>query len=402
MARTILAIFVFTLTTAIATDRTPERFALDFARANGLSEAGQRAEAVALYESLVKERPKFGELNFHYGTTLYMLSVTSELPPDKANDMRLRARAALLEAKSAGFQDPLLDQFLLAIKPDGSTNKPKYSQSPAAESAMHEAEAAFAKRNLDAAFVAYQRALKIEPKLYSAALFSGDCLFVAGKLDEAIVWFRQASEIDPDQESAYRYWADALAKQGKVREALVQLTEALVANPYSGYAWRNINTIATPAGRLRTLPKFRAPVAAISWKDGAKKADLTLAKDFNPFDIVYGGARLEWTDKQFAKTYPGQKYRHSLPEEVAALRGVLAVAAELKQAPKPDAKISDALSEMKPAIDFLAQLQSEDLLEPYVLFLRADDGIAQDYASYRATHREKLREFVRRYLVNLD
>lgn len=402
MTRALFAVLLLATSVALSANRTPEHFALDFTRANGMAEAGKRAEAIALYESLLSEQPENGELNFRYGGALYMHSVTAGLASPAANERRRQARAALLKAQSADFHDPLLDQFLAAIKPDGSIDKAKYSAVPAAEAAMHEAEVAFAKREVDAAFAAYQRALKFDPGLYPAALFSGDCLFVAGKFDEAIVWFHRATEIDPDQESAYRYWADALAKQGKVREALVQLTEALVANPYTGYAWRTMKAIAGPAGRLRSQPALLLPVASIDWDEKAKKAGIGLREKFNPFDLVYAAGRAEWLEREFAPKQGSTTYRHSLPEEVAGLTTFVKVAKELEGKTNAPPDYAKALNDMKPAVARLSALAEEGLLEPFVLFFRADDGIMQDYAAYRAAHREKLREFVRRYMVNID
>jgi hypothetical protein len=34
------------------------------------------------------------------------------------------------------------------------------------------------------------------------------------------------------------------------------------------------------------------------------------------------------------------------------------------------------------------------LIEPYILFVRADQGIAQDYEAYRAANRDKLRRYL--------
>ena len=41
----------------------------------------------------------------------------------------------------------------------------------------------------------------------------------------------------------------------------------------------------------------------------------------------------------------------------------------------------------------LLKLHQADMIEPYVLFARADEGIARDYEAYRNTNREKLRRY---------
>jgi hypothetical protein len=44
-------------------------------------------------------------------------------------------------------------------------------------------------------------------------------------------------------------------------------------------------------------------------------------------------------------------------------------------------------------------LSQEGLIEAYVLYARADDEIAQDYAEYRTEHREKLRQYLSDYFM---
>ena len=39
------------------------------------------------------------------------------------------------------------------------------------------------------------------------------------------------------------------------------------------------------------------------------------------------------------------------------------------------------------------------LLEPYVLLVRPDEGIAQDYMAYQAANRDKLIQFVDKYVL---
>ena len=44
-------------------------------------------------------------------------------------------------------------------------------------------------------------------------------------------------------------------------------------------------------------------------------------------------------------------------------------------------------------------LAKDGMLAPYVLISAADAGIAQDYAAYRAAHRDVLHAYVERYVV---
>jgi hypothetical protein len=64
-----------------------------------------------------------------------------------------------------------------------------------------------------------------------------------------------------------------------------------------------------------------------------------------------------------------------------------------------DAKSKDKAKNIDPALLALIQLDHAGLLEPFVLFNRADAGIAQDYAAYRSAHRDLLRRYLDEYVV---
>ena len=46
------------------------------------------------------------------------------------------------------------------------------------------------------------------------------------------------------------------------------------------------------------------------------------------------------------------------------------------------------------------QLEEAGLLEAYILFARPDDGIAQDYATYRKVTPDRLRRYPVEYLAS--
>jgi hypothetical protein len=47
----------------------------------------------------------------------------------------------------------------------------------------------------------------------------------------------------------------------------------------------------------------------------------------------------------------------------------------------------------------LLKLHQAGVVEPYVLFRLGDEGIAKDYSAYRAAHREKLEEYLDKFVV---
>ena len=103
--------------------------------------------------------------------------------------------------------------------------------------------------------------------------------------------------------------------------------------------------------------------------------------------LVYSMTSAMWRESKFKEAYPEESaYRHSLAEEVDALKAAFEVAGG-------DAKRTKEYGD-------LARLATDDMLEPYVLLSAPDAGIAKDYDVYRAAHRDQLRAYIDRYLVH--
>jgi hypothetical protein len=106
--------------------------------------------------------------------------------------------------------------------------------------------------------------------------------------------------------------------------------------------------------------------------------------------MYYGLVRASWT-KKFATEYPQEpRYRHSLKEEVAALRAVVEALNNNKEVNrnKLDASLKNLLS-----------LENDGLLEAFVLLAMPDDGIVRDFVTYRNTNIDKLRRYVVSYVL---
>ena len=96
------------------------------------------------------------------------------------------------------------------------------------------------------------------------------------------------------------------------------------------------------------------------------------AKSFTQNDgtlnwLVYEITCANWKEELFAKAFPEEKvYRHSLPEEAAALRKVAeGVSRDLK---------ARKIQSLDSPLATLVKLNDEGLLEAYILLSRADDG----------------------------
>jgi tetratricopeptide (TPR) repeat protein len=356
-----------------------------------LMEAGKLLEALPLLEELAKTTPSDKLIQYHLG---FALLGQAKNTADAATAMRLRARAraAFVKARELGDDSQLVRAMVEGLAPDGSEIAgSKYSQNAEAEKLMNQGEAAFTRGEMDRALDFYQKALALDPKLYYAALFAGDVHTHQGKWTEAETWYQKAIAIDPYIETAYRYSATPLMKQGKVDQARDRYVEAFIVAPYDRLAIGGIVQWSQATRRSVGHPKIDVPETKIG-ADGKETTTINvnpLADDGGMAWIAYSATREVWKKEKFAKTFPSEKaYRHSMAEEVDALRSVVSMAKTLKA------------KKLNPQIEILEKLDKAGLLEAYVLMARPNQGIARDHPEYLRSNRDKLRMYVVKYVID--
>src|SRR5215831_14575630 len=343
-----------------------------------LFEQGKRLEALPLLEAIAKARPEDDEALVALAASLVEHAAT--LPDEAAAGReRLRARALLKRARDLGNASPLalnLSQLLQQLPENGAI---RFSDDPRVEQAMREGEAAFSRREYADALGRYAKALALEPKNYSAVLFTANAYDRQNDFTKGAEWYRRAIQLNPDVETAYRYCADMLARQGALGDARTMLIGAAVAEPYNRMVWRELHAWARLAGThinavYVSVPgeqAVRSPASPAAWQ-------------------AYYKVRAGWRNgEDFRKRFPSEKeYRHSLPEESQALT---AAALVVESGGKGGAK--------DPALELLVELHRANLIEPYVLFSLGDSGIARDYAGYRVRDRDRLRTYLDKFVV---
>jgi tetratricopeptide (TPR) repeat protein len=351
------------------------------------------ADALPLLEKIVVAEPKNAEMHFYLGFALIaQANVSNDI--GQARALRIRARNAFLRAKELNVKEPVVDALIASIPLDGSRGQ-AFSQNIAADSLMTEAEAFFSQGKLAEALKNYEKALELDPKLYHAALFAGDVFVQKGDYVQAEAWYKRAIAIDPSRETAYRYSATPLMKQGKTDAARDLYVEAFITEPYNQFARAGLIQWATITKIALAHPTIEIPTN-VSFDDKGNsniKLDagaLSGSTDDGSFAwISYGLTRSAWRKDRFAKNFPKEAvYRHSLAEEVDALRSVIKMA------------ISDkGVKTLNRSLAKLKKLDDEGLLEAYVLMARADEGISKDHPAYLKGNREKLRRYVLDYVV---
>jgi tetratricopeptide (TPR) repeat protein len=382
----ILCILLFAFTVVAQDD--------DRARAFQLYKDAKYVEALPLFEKLAVANPNDRDVIEALG--LMTASQTSYLKdPEARKQARVRARELLLRAQSLGANSALVKWMLESVLAEGGADRSAFSTKKEVDEAMREGEEAFASGDLPKALEMYKRALLLDPKLYEAALFIGDVYFKMADHANAGEWYGRAIAMNPDRETAYRYWGDSLMKQGRFTEAGDKFVESYLAEPYSRLSRAGFLNWGEKAHLALAHPKVDIPTNVTS-----KDKDTTINLDANMLSkndksgapaawITYGLIRANW-QTEFAKQYPNEKtYRHSLKEEAAALRGAL----DSLKSPKLDPKNIDA------SLQTLQKIEKEGLLEPFILLALPDAGIAQDFPDYRRANLEKLRRYVKEYVL---
>ncbi len=353
----------------------------------------QYTEALPILEKLVAAEPNDPQHHFYLGFALIDQGNVTKVDAQR-KALRVRARNEFLKSKELGNTEPLVDGLIGSLPPDGSDGK-AFSANSKADDLMKEAEALFANGKLDDALDRYQKALKLDPTLYEAALFCGDVLTQRGDFANAEIWYQKAISIDPTREIAYRYSATPFMRQQKYDEARDRYVEAYICEPYSQFSISGISQWAQATHATLAHPKIDFPTSVTFDEKGDAKIDLDSSallggKDDGSFAwISYGATRSNWRKEKFAKTFPGeQTYRHSLAEETDAIQSVLALAIADKK-----------VKSLSPALTMLKKLYDEGLLEAYVLLARADQGITHDHVAYLKQNRDKLRRYVVKYVL---
>ena len=362
-------------------------------QANALLKENKYTEALPILEKIAAAEPNDGETQFFLAFGLIgQAKNTKDNAARKA--LRVRARQAFVKAKALNYDEPKIDAMILGLPEDGS-DSPGFTSNAKANQLMEEGEALFSQGKPDEALKKYQEALELDPKLYSAALFSGDIYLQKEDYAKAEIWYQKAIAIDPNKETAYRYSATPLMKQRKIDEARDRYIEAFISEPYNRFARGGLIQWGQATQTSLAHPEITIPTNVTFDDKGDAKINLDASallggKDDGSFAwFSYGATRSTWRKEKFAKTFPNEKtYRHSLAEEADALRSVLSVAT----ADKKDQKLSPSLAKLK-------KLDEEGLLESYILLAQPDEGIAQDHPAYLKQNRDKLRRYMTQYVV---
>ena len=385
----LLAVLLTLILALTAAAQTPDEVREAEAKFPELYSSGNLVDALPYAAILAKVHPDDPDIHVKYGFCLIGKSAVAKTDTEKAQ-LAINARSEFIKARDLGSQDNLVAAMIESLPRDGSSGN--FSPINAAQKFMERGEAAFASGKYKDALEAYQAAYQLDRDLYEAPLFCGDSYKQMGDYKNAEIWYQKAISLNPNRETAWRYSATPLMNQDKFDEALSRYIEAFIVEPYNRFAVNGLVQWGNVTGTQLGHPKIDVP----KWEVGEDgKANTTinvnpLVDDGSMAWIAYVSVRNDWHDKKFKQTYPNEpEYRHSLKEEAEALRSV----AEMAKSFSKDKK------KLNPQILTIQELDSKGLLEAFILLAMPDKGIAQDHAEYLKDHRDKLRQYVREYVV---
>ncbi len=357
-------------------------------RAKELISKSNYFDALPIIEKLVKKYPKDADLHAQLGIAIIVKAV-SIVDPDKRRLEVQKAAGPLKKARALGTTDPLALDYLNYIETGVDLDAADPNNSPELNAAIREGEKYFAKGDFENARIAYEKALKIDPKSPEATLFIGDCYYGQKRYPQAIEWFRKAIEINPDMEPAHRFLADALALSGKTKEAIKEYAEAYIIRPSSRITRSAFFSAVENFGERTTNPSIEVPIKSTN---GEIVIDETALNDS---DGSINWLRFkEVRDKQleeFAKVANGREFRSTVSEDVVGFRAVAeGLREELKK--NPSLKLSQSLKN-------LLILDENDLLDVFTILVVHGADNSFEYEKFIDGNREKMIKFLVDYVA---
>lgn len=382
-------------------------------QANELYLAGKSLEALPLYEDLCRQDPTVAVFAERHGAGLLTKSATISDPKEKQkvygdglNEIK-RAQAlgdnspyvrAILSEMNKSIVGAVISGFPLSV---GYT----HHGTPEAQAVFSKAEAAFGHSDWANASKLYVQASELDPAWYDPALYAGDSYFRAKDVESSVLWYKKAVAIDPNRETAYRYWGDALFRDGDPIGAREKYVEAVVSEPYGNTTMIALGQWAQHAGHQLVLPAITRP--NFTTKNGVLEPDPALEAStedgrsswilYQQYRVAHGGYTLNQPILAGSFDANGvadpKGYRHTIAEEHAALRAMLAdIKVKLK-----DGTLQE--ENLDPSIRNIRNLEKGDALGAWIAINAADAGIRSDYPDYRSNHRKHLVDYINTYLI---
>lgn len=388
---------VLLLSLAVAPAAAQDNYEAERKRALDLVQEHNLLAALPLLEKLATAKPEDTVVLQNLALALASHGIASKNPELIKQNFR-RARELAERCRKLGDNSQLVQTILERLPTEEELNAPSPKNTPA-DDALQAGEAAFSSGDFKRALAEYERAEKLDPKLYEAPLFAGDMHYKLNDIEKAGTAYARAIAINPDRDTAYRFWGNALLQNGRMEESKQKLIEAILCEPYSRAPWQYMSNWAQRNQAQLGHPKIEIPQSSVQRKDD-QNVNIFVApsekQDGTSAWAIYSLVKAGWMmDKKFKEAFPNEKeYRHSLKEEAQSLRiAIESVENQVKEGKLKEKSLDESIAN-------LLKIHRAGLIESYVLLAMADEGIAKDYLEYRKNNRDKLRRYLVEFVIS--
>ena len=361
----------------------------DLTQAFDLFRQNHLVDALPFFDKVGPKYLENSDVQAQWGVTILANSVTIKEKEVRKQEIT-RAGEILRRAKKLGTRNVLALHYLDLIE-QGIEDIDSVSRgaNKDVEGLIRDGEGFFGRGDYDKAFQAYEKAYKLDPKSYQAALFAGDCFYSQKRFKESELWFGRAVTIDPDQEQAYRFWGDALAEQGNGRAALEKFAESVISSPGSRVVIDRFVRAIQQFGRRKSSPFILIPT-----KDGEDEIVIDVsgltAENGSTAWKRFSDVRTTQIAKFKAKNKE-EDFESGLADDLECLRAVIVAAREMSS--------KDRSIKLNKSLENLIQLDAQGTLDIYVmLFLQGEGG--DGYDAFRAANRQRMLRFLIDYFAD--
>ncbi|MGH9799077.1 MAG: tetratricopeptide repeat protein, partial [Blastocatellia bacterium] len=251
-----------TVVTAVGQDN----YDADRKRAFDLVQENNLIAALPLLEKLAVAKPEDTGVLQNLALALVAQAVANKNPEQMKLNFR-RARELAEKCQKLGDNSQLVQTILEKIPTGDQMEAAPVKKNTPADDALQAGEAAFGSGDFKKALAEYERAEKLDPKLYEAPLFAGDMHFKLNDVEKAGAAYARAIAIDPDRDTAYRFWGNVLLQSGRMEESKQKLIEAIICEPYSRATWQYLSNWAQRNKKELSHPRVDIPTSSVQRKD---------------------------------------------------------------------------------------------------------------------------------------
>jgi len=355
-----------------------------------LFDEGKLLEARAAADPVVEKFPYSADLQVLLSGILFRLG---ENEADAARRGELFA-TGLNHLRVARRLNPTdMRHYNIAKSTLASRYMPLVPSSPEAAKVYRQAERQAAEGRCDDAVKLFRKTIELEPSFGRAYARMGECLFLSGRASDAVSLYKEATGRTPLDPVGHRLGANALSGLGRAQEARECLINSLLADPECPAVWEDFTRLATKNGKELARHSEAIPLRFLVLSPDSYAESLFdgLLPEAAEAWRAYSKEKLLWRSAKFSQNFPKEKFYHATAdEEVESLALLVDIWNTAKQ---ENRELYDE------SLDFLSQVEREDLLEAFVYLELFTEEYRIGYERWKKEHSAKAIGYVERYLL---